>query len=647
MRKTAYLLVVVALLLAAPAFAQGPFNDVPTDHWSYDAVNKLQKEGIVIGYPDGTFGGKRAMSRYEFATAIARMLPMIQNQDLSNYATKSDLAGIRTSEMPDLSTYATKADADAIRKLVDEFRDEIAALGVDVDALKRDVAALVARVDALEAEQKRVRITGDVNVFGIATSARQGMPIDLDQRNLNDPATTSAGSAKRDTLLRNVRVVKDFDLTITGRVSQTTTAVATINYGNYLNYLGFVDDYIGGPRPTSKGGFSEATDTSGNSVFVNQAKQDTLSDGFFPYYLYINSGFGKGSVTVGRFPLQWTPYTLKKIDVDAYTSILKTDDGNYPVDGIKAAYNFGGVDLTLFAAKNDENDYLMNGLTGQPTLANSPFTTNDNLGHSVGGLLAPITQSAGARLTLGTPWKGVLGVTYYQAWSESAWALYAAQDQARVYGADLNVPIGNFGFVGSWTKSDALKNDRAGGFNITDDNVAWDGKFTATFGKLGIGAGYKSIGRNFAAAGAWDKIGRWTNPADVNGPYVDISIPIARKLKIALNGEMLTALDNTVSGVSHNDKVTKAEAGLQWGMSKTNSMVLGYEWVQFNPDDARIDDSTESYLTLGWAHQMSDNAGFKVGYQFVNWDGGKTPTYSPYGADYKGGVAVAQFGVSF
>jgi len=82
MRKTAYLLVVVVLLLAAPAFAQGPFNDVPTDHWSYDAVNKLQKEGIVIGYPDGTFGGKRAMSRYEFATAIARMLPADQSGPL-------------------------------------------------------------------------------------------------------------------------------------------------------------------------------------------------------------------------------------------------------------------------------------------------------------------------------------------------------------------------------------------------------------------------------------------------------------------------------------------------------------------------------------------------------------------------------------
>ena len=57
---------------------------------------------------------------------------------------------------------------------------------------------------------------------------------------------------------------------------------------------------------------------------------------------------------------------MKKIDVDSYTSILKTDDGNYPVDGIQTACSLYGVDLTLYAAKHDNNIYLINGLTGQP-----------------------------------------------------------------------------------------------------------------------------------------------------------------------------------------------------------------------------------------------------------------------------------------
>jgi hypothetical protein len=63
---------------AAPA--QGPFADVPTDHWAYDAVNELAALGIFNGYPDQTFGGKRALTRYEFAVALQRMLQDVQRR---------------------------------------------------------------------------------------------------------------------------------------------------------------------------------------------------------------------------------------------------------------------------------------------------------------------------------------------------------------------------------------------------------------------------------------------------------------------------------------------------------------------------------------------------------------------------------------
>ena len=75
MRKWALLAGAVAVMaFGRPALAQGPFADVPTDHWAYDAVNELAQRGIVNGYPDSTFGGKRALTRYEFAVAIQRML---------------------------------------------------------------------------------------------------------------------------------------------------------------------------------------------------------------------------------------------------------------------------------------------------------------------------------------------------------------------------------------------------------------------------------------------------------------------------------------------------------------------------------------------------------------------------------------------
>src|SRR4051812_37764118 len=81
MKKWALLAgVAAAMAFARPALAQGPFADVPNDHWAYDAVNELAQRGIVNGYPDSTFGGKRALTRYEFAVAIQRMLQDVQRK---------------------------------------------------------------------------------------------------------------------------------------------------------------------------------------------------------------------------------------------------------------------------------------------------------------------------------------------------------------------------------------------------------------------------------------------------------------------------------------------------------------------------------------------------------------------------------------
>src|SRR5437588_5283678 len=81
MKRLALLVgVAAALCLGRPALAQGVFADVPQGHWAYDAVNELAAHGIFTGYPDQTFGGKRALTRYEFAVAIQRMLQDVQHR---------------------------------------------------------------------------------------------------------------------------------------------------------------------------------------------------------------------------------------------------------------------------------------------------------------------------------------------------------------------------------------------------------------------------------------------------------------------------------------------------------------------------------------------------------------------------------------
>ena len=146
--KKIVLAVVLVLAFALPALAN-PFVDVPLNHWAYDAVQSVAAKGIFIGYPDGTFGGNRAATRYEFAMATARMLAYMEQ--------RIDEAG-----------FATQEDVAMLEKLVQEFADELRLLGVTVDDLKRAlgeqseaVKALEARVDVLERYHEPVLVTGE------------------------------------------------------------------------------------------------------------------------------------------------------------------------------------------------------------------------------------------------------------------------------------------------------------------------------------------------------------------------------------------------------------------------------------------------------------------------------------------------------
>ena len=85
--KRMMLCLCMVLTLAVSCAAQnafGPFTDVRLGTWPYAAVETLQKAEIPIGYPDGTYGGRRVMTRYEFAVGILRVYAQIPegNTDL-------------------------------------------------------------------------------------------------------------------------------------------------------------------------------------------------------------------------------------------------------------------------------------------------------------------------------------------------------------------------------------------------------------------------------------------------------------------------------------------------------------------------------------------------------------------------------------
>ena len=112
-KKTLVSAITAALVVGAASTtfaAANPFSDVPADSWAYDAVSTLAADGVIDGYPDGTYKGQNTMTRYEMAQIVARAMA------------KTDLE---------------KADKALVDKLAAEFAEELDNLGVRVADLEK------------------------------------------------------------------------------------------------------------------------------------------------------------------------------------------------------------------------------------------------------------------------------------------------------------------------------------------------------------------------------------------------------------------------------------------------------------------------------------------------------------------------------
>ncbi len=153
MKKILALAAVAALTAGVSAYAANPFSDVTPDDWAFQAVSDLSAQGVVEGYPDGSFKGERNMTRYELAQIIARLMAKEDQLNAEQQATLDKLAG--------------------------EYADELANLGVRVANLEKKVGniswsgdarmqyqhALKGRKDHADSWNGRMRINveGQVN----------------------------------------------------------------------------------------------------------------------------------------------------------------------------------------------------------------------------------------------------------------------------------------------------------------------------------------------------------------------------------------------------------------------------------------------------------------------------------------------------
>ncbi|MEX2542439.1 MAG: S-layer homology domain-containing protein [Trueperaceae bacterium] len=130
------LITLLAALIASGAYAQ--FPDIPDNHWAADAVAEITELGIIIGFPDGTFRGNEAFTRYQSALVVSRLLDVI-NEDL------------------DARMALSEEDQASLRNALQELASDVAAQGVRLSSVESSVASLsddvsgnTSRLDELE-----------------------------------------------------------------------------------------------------------------------------------------------------------------------------------------------------------------------------------------------------------------------------------------------------------------------------------------------------------------------------------------------------------------------------------------------------------------------------------------------------------------
>ncbi len=680
--------------------ASGPFADVPTDHWAYQSVDTLQKAGIVIGYPDGTYGGRRPMTRYEFAVAIARLLA---RQPAA--APAPDLSGL------DARISANAAAIDALRTLVNGFAPELTRLGQDVAAINARLDGLEARVNALNDrlnkdegilgsvvdEQRRVKVNGTVTLIALAENTRRNGKAFTDENGVVQGRTGSKA------LLQSSDVYHDILLNIRGKLSDTATANVDLDFGNYLSQVGNTAAFPG----YSAGGAAPSVLSPGSLTAANQYAN--------VYKAYLDAAvklgpLGGAELLVGRFGNQYTRYTLKQVDADIYTNLIQTDSGDIIGDGAAVNFKLGPAHVNAFAIKDTAIQFseLYGGSQGTqfnaavPATPGNPFAVGtpaffSNTQTRPGGLIAAnhaatLDEGVGGRVTFGAPEGAVLGATveYFGLSNRTNNGLSALDgvtdpnkstqltglgqgngqyNRLSVYGADFNgaLPFGLPGVKKGGILIDANYNVSAEGLGHGFANIGSGYRYQSTDDQIGfsvagvqIKGGYQYVGPEYSAPGYWGRLGAWSNPTNVRGPVVSAKYALTRKLSLNADGEFYKAAYGSNSNgtpinspLHQNDHVSRYQVGLGYGLTSAYGVDLGYEDVRYDLRNnggslAAAGKPDENYVNIGIGHTISPNASVKLLYQIVHYDDkgtGFDPTAG--GGKTDGNVALGQFQLKF
>lgn len=141
----------------APTLPPNFFTDVPSNHWAYQALLKLYQLGLITGYPDGTYKGNQAMSRYEIALVIYKLLIYLQSQ-INNTSTNLTNTNLTNDNFEKIiaeilqKSKLTEEELKILKDLINEFKNELISM-------ENQYKSLELRVQALEKNQTALYVS--------------------------------------------------------------------------------------------------------------------------------------------------------------------------------------------------------------------------------------------------------------------------------------------------------------------------------------------------------------------------------------------------------------------------------------------------------------------------------------------------------
>jgi hypothetical protein len=709
MKKTLKLAlgVVLTVGLMAPTFAQDQFPDVPDHHWAYDALARMKREGLLVGYPDGLFRGGRPASRYELAVAVHATYDRLRglvdglqkqiDELRGRPGTDVDVSEIR-AQLKALSDEVARMRAwqqeiETLRKLATTFEKELAALGVDVEAMRRDLADLDRRVTALEERRLPVDIHGDANIVALGGFGGNsgGLPtygLTVDGRPTGvgrfgmDPRTGMTPGYNNGVVGadRDLSIFHEAALDLTSANPEGPQWRATLVFGNMM---GSMMQNVPGFNPAGNAGpfFNQGQPVPGRA-FV-EGPQDLYIQNLS--VRFATSLVGQAvAAEIGRTGYRVSPYTFWRQDTTPYYANERWDDGRWMFDGAIIGLNFGAMKLNVFGGRTG-NLRTVNGVEVQPMLAGTfnrtafnyvPITgTGQGPGRPVGndGLAFPIDQMLGLHLNVPLTARGSVDLTYILLDSNTilgnninaptvTTGTGAAQvvnraNRVAVYGLEGRFNFGALEVWGGAAKSDIMYNaSRA----ITTGNNAYHVNAGWTAPRWGIQGGFRRIEERFAAPGDWGRIGIWWNPRAIEGAMASAHFNITDDWRLRASGEWYQGTEpaaNFPGAFNDSDRVDRYVVGLEYRFAANWDLALGAEWVDWRlgaGGGRPAANPTERWYNIGFGWTLGPQARMSFLWQISEYNG-QAAVFSPWqGAiaglnnnQARGGLITTQLSVKF